>query len=237
METSETSCCSTPNCCSDKKKCISCGIAAIVVLFIVSVITFFIGKQLGLKQIPLCSPCPACQQATTQPSPTASPSADPTTGRTYTNDKYKYSFRYPDGYFVNEFKSWIYVIKQQMKPEEFYGLTHGLPGSLEILTYSGDSDAKNRVNTLEKRLQNFTDGQTLKNAGGNAYATVEKINLSGVTAIKETEFGEADIPTGGLQTRISFVRDNALIEIIYPNKQNTLYNKDYDQMLSTFRFD
>ncbi len=89
METPETSCCSTPNCCSGKKKCLLCGIVAIAVLLLVATLTFFLGKQFGLKQVPLCSPCPVCEQP--------SKSDQTANWKTYINKKYGFETKYnPD---------------------------------------------------------------------------------------------------------------------------------------------
>ncbi|MDP2861135.1 MAG: hypothetical protein Q8N98_05535 [bacterium] len=100
METPTASCCSTSGCCSDKKRCLLCIIVAVVVLLLVATLTFSVGKQLGLKQVPFCSPCPACErceQSLNQPSP------DPTAGwKTYTNSFAKFSLKHPKGLVATE---------------------------------------------------------------------------------------------------------------------------------------
>ena len=99
METPGTPCYPVFNRCCDKKKCALCGIIVVTVLFLV-VVAFFLGKQLGLRQVPLCSPCPAqdrCPQAVV-PS-----STDPTAGwKTYKNEKLGLEIKYPEDVLFNE---------------------------------------------------------------------------------------------------------------------------------------
>ncbi|MDP2860217.1 MAG: hypothetical protein Q8N98_00725, partial [bacterium] len=70
-----------------------CGVIAVVVLLLVATLAFSIGKELGLKQVPLCSPCPACERCEQSLN---QPSTDPTAGwKIYDNTKYGFTINYP----------------------------------------------------------------------------------------------------------------------------------------------
>lgn len=208
----ETPCCSAPNCCSDKNKCILCGVVAVVALLLVATLAFFVGQQLGLKQVPLCSPCLACQQAINQLSPTASSSADPTAGwKTYVDPKNIISFKYPESYLI--------ASRPESQTVSFYT-------DKKSMDYGGGYISFNITNTGTdvniKSIEDRTNEKVVKK---------ENVNINGYSGIKL----ETKVLMGEDSIRNYLFLDNknggGLI-VRYILDENV-----FDQILSTFRFD
>lgn len=208
---SETSCCSTPNCCSDKKKCLVCGIAVVFVLAICAFLAFFFGRQLGLKQVPLCSPCTACErceQSLNQP-PT-----DPTAGwKTYKNEKYGFELKHPNDWEIKDLEGRLFVCQKNT-----------YEGPCLLIKEEGLA-----LIDFEKKLN--TDYQTAE--GKSAVVRKETIRISGEKAtqyIINNPLGMGNPDDDFIFVYNPLTKQNLSIRLDLEN--NSIHN----QILSTFKF-
>lgn len=154
-------------------------------------------------------------------------------GNTYHNNTFRFNISAPNGWnIVNDYPR-IYITNLSPDKINIGSLTHGLPGSFEILVYENDKwhtdDFNNRISKLIPA----------KNVSGKEYSKIEKINVFGATGYKEVQFDISEMAQpGGFETIVSFLREESkLINLIYPSSYNKNYgNAIYEEIFSTFRF-
>lgn len=153
-------------------------------------------------------------------------------GNTYHNNTSRFNISAPNSWkIINDYPR-IYITNLNPDKIDVSSLTHGLPGSFEILVYENDKwhtdDFNNRISKLIPA----------KNVSGKEYSRIEKINVFGATGYKEVQFEISEIAQpGGLETIISFLREDKLINLIYPSSYNKKYDDAiYEEIFSTFRF-
>lgn len=126
--------------------------------------------------------------------------------------------KYPETWFVNDNYPIIYLAKQRVTSEEMNTLTHGYPGSLEIIAYSDQE----KINAFTK---GYNSGKTID---GKEYSRVSKIKIGNKEAYKTVQFAEGDMTSvGGYKTTINFLNKGLLISVSYPNE----YNQNYDYQI------
>ena len=186
----------------------------------------------GILSLAKPSPTP-----TLAPEPTPTP--DPTANwKTYTNQKYNYSFKYPAEAKLEEGKG--YEERLQETILTFYGPNYPGPGeftdgygiTFAVLKNLGNATPNQLAQKVFAESQKGIADKTLE--GDISKCKVEEVTRGGTTGTRFTYCVRA--PGSGVVNFSEWFVKNGITYQIYAVLQNSNYQKDFDQILSTFKF-
>jgi hypothetical protein len=206
----------------------------------------YAGIAIGKKQVS------SNTQLTTVPTVTPEHASDPTADwKTYTNQKYKFSVKYPQEFQVSEFPGQyddtfsINITNQQAQRE-----TETYLEEMEISVIVGNQNFKRKdfyyggyewTKSVVDTLQNVSNGAS-ENHKYDVMVKIEDIDINGFTGVKYKTFPRPEIETEGRSMiNVALIKNGATFFINgYAGNDSLVFSKPFselfDQILSTFKF-
>lgn len=172
---------------------------------------YYLGKNTNKTTL---TPQPTSQVKSSSPTPEPNGSTETANWKVYTNQKYKFSFKYPENWYVlDQADQWnvIYVDSSPLEDPDI-PRTHGIPSALQI-----------SIITNPQESLGFEGKHSKVEIGG----------VSGDKAISQKPIPEDDV----FRTWILLNSSRMRLELVFPNT-DTQGNHDttFDKILSTFKF-
>lgn len=212
--------------------------SALIFLLVGVLVIAAIGGAYYLGRSTTSTPSPVSTSQIPQPTIPSSSTDETTRWKTYTNNKYGYSFKYPTDWTLEEnemqgFQS-IALTKTDNTQEQEQVLLPGDQNADVIYKIITRVETNPKGYTAKEYLLQNISPESLSDYEKN----LEEINLNGFPAIKRKE---ACAPCSGMEVIITLIHRDKIYSLSYGamahEETHDKFLNTFNQILSTFRFD